>query len=57
MIQILCKMKRPMLKRKTRKWPNMFGQKRVYKPIPLTDCITCEGECVHCVSEPICINF
>lgn len=50
-------MKRSMLKRKTRKWPNMFGQKRVYKPIPMTDCITVDGNCVHCVSETICINF
>lgn len=46
-----------MNKRKTRNWPNMYPRKkRVYPSIPLLDCLTVAGDCVHCVSEPICNN-
>lgn len=40
-----------MLKRKTRKWPCMFGQRRKYKSIPLQDCLTLGGDKVYCVSD------
>lgn len=45
-----------MNKRKTCKWPNMFGQKRRYTHIPLQDHVSVCSDCVTCVSEPICIN-
>lgn len=48
-------MRKPMNKRKTRNWPVMYPKrKRVYPSIPLLDCVTVAGDCVHCVSSPIC---